>query len=146
VTTPKFANTELVAMSWLSEVFGTPNMIGTTLPTDNSTWAASGFVLVTALSGSRDAYVPMVSPVIGIDTFAFNKSSNKSPWGKSANIAEVIMNAAIKARPHRLTLPGGYPKAQFFSAIVAREPRRIPDLASYARFSFDLNIYWAPVS
>lgn len=146
MTVTLHANTELVAVSWVSEVLGTSDMVGTTLPQDNTTWAASGFAQITAMGGGRDHEVPMIYPVVSIDCWAVRPSSNKPPWGKAANIVETITRAALFARPHPLSLPGNYPDVQFFTAQIVSEPRRIPDLASYARFNFHINLFWAPVS
>lgn len=138
------ANTDLVAMVWLSESFPS-SMIGTTLPEDNSSWAASGFVQVTAMGGRADSLVGMISPIVAVDCWAVQLTSNKAPWGKSNNMAETIRHAALLARPHALTLPGNYPKARFFTAYLVTEPRRIPDPSSYARYNFNLQLNWAPV-
>lgn len=41
------SNSELVAISWRGDVTGlTPSMVAATIPKDNSSWAASGFVTV----------------------------------------------------------------------------------------------------
>lgn len=138
------ANTELVALAWLKETFPAGG-VGTILPND-ATWSASGFTQVTALGGSSDQYLAFVHPVIGIDCWAFKAGSNKPPWGKANNLAETIRRACIKARPHRVTLGNNYPQAQFYTAQMLTEPRRVPDAANYARYNFSVAFHWAPVT
>ena len=57
------ANTDLVAQAWLAGVPGLDGaMVASTLPSDVTGWAVSGFVQVTTVGGSPDAYVPMREP------------------------------------------------------------------------------------
>src|SRR3546814_6045788 len=47
---------------WIKSITGIPaNSVGTTLPADNSTWEASGFIQVQMASGNPDLYLPMRS-------------------------------------------------------------------------------------
>ena len=144
MTATLYANTELVAMTWLAETFD-PNMIATNLPEDNSTWSASGFVQVTAMGGGSNSDVPMMHPVVSIDCWASPPvTSNRPPFRLAANNAERIRRAVYLLRPHKLTLPGTYPKAQLYTADIITEPRRIPDPSSYARYNMAVAMYWAP--
>lgn len=143
MTTTFYANTELVACAWLSEIFPS-SMVATTLPEDNTTWAASGFIQVTSLGGSSDGDVPMIHPVINIDCWATKPNSNRPPWRVANNNAEMIRHAVYAMRPHKVTLPTGYPQAQLYSADVVSEPRRVPDISSYARFNMMVSMFWAP--
>jgi hypothetical protein len=142
------ANDTLVATAWLGEILGA-GMVGTTLPTDNSsnsTMAVSGFALVAFMSGSPQVDVGLRFSAYSVDLFAVKPRSNKPPWGLANNIAETLVRAAIKARPHRLTLaPAGYPPAQFHTAQVLVLPRRIEDPSSYAQYNMTLQINWSPV-
>lgn len=50
------ATPELVAEAWLKAVVG--DRVSTSLPKDNTSWAASGFVTLTTVGGTPNAYVP----------------------------------------------------------------------------------------
>ena len=141
------ATSELVATAWLKTVVG--DRVATTLPKDNTSWAASGFVTIVNAGGTPNMYVPLRDPATGVDCWAFNPDSQKPPWNKAAILAEAIAAACQDhaAIPQNLTLPTGYPAVQIKSAYLTGEPRRVPDdPSSYARYSIPgLVIAWAEV-
>lgn len=139
-----FANPELVAISWLKLVDGLPvNQIGTTLPSDNTTFTASGFVQVTAIGGVPDKDTFMQTSRIQIDVWAYNTNSSKPPWGKAMHLAMTIKKG-IESAPREVELPDGYNDAYVHQVIVMIDPRRIlGDEANLARYSFDVEFYWA---
>ena len=141
------ATPELVATAWLKTVVG--DRVATTLPKDNSSWAASGFCTIVTAGGTPHMYVPLREPVIGVDCWAVNPQSQKPPWNKAASLAEAIISACQdhRAIAQTVTLPTGYPAAQVRSAYVTGDPRRIPDdPSSYARYSIPgLAISWVEV-
>lgn len=142
------ASTELVGVSWLSGVTGlTAGMVATQLPRDNTTWAASGFVTVVTSGGSPGIYTPLRSPVVTVNTWAANPSSNKAPWGQANNLAELIDLGCRAANAQRvLTLPGSFPQARVLTAYLVTEPRRsYLDEGDYARYIFDLSLNWTAV-
>ncbi|MFG3051903.1 hypothetical protein ACGFZP_13260 [Kitasatospora sp. NPDC048239] len=147
MTTILRATTELVTVAWLHDVVG--DIVATTLPRDNSTWAASGFVTVATIGGSADPYVPMRSPVVSVDCWAVAPSSGRPPWNKASVLAERIQAACWDhpGTPRLLTLPGNYPQARVLSAYSTYEPRRVPDdEASYARINLGLSVNWVEVT
>lgn len=130
------ATPELVAIAWLKGVVG--DRVATMLPKDNASWAASGFCTIDTVGGSPNMYVPLREPVMGVDCWANNPSSQKPPWNKAAMLAEAIQAACYDHRtiPQTVTLPTGYPAVQVKSAYTTGESRRIPDdPSSYARYS-----------
>lgn len=141
------ATPELVATAWLKTVVG--DRVATTLPKDNSTWAASGFCTIVVAGGTPNLYVPLREPAIGVDCWAFNSQSQKPPWTKAAALAEAIQAACYQHAtiPQRVTLPAGYPQAQVLSAYTTGDYRRVPDdPSSYARYSIPgLVIAWTEV-
>lgn len=141
------ATPELVATAWLKTVVG--DRVATTLPKDNTSWAASGFVTLVVVGGTPNAYVPLRDPAIGVDCWAANLDSQKPPWNKAAALAEAIQAAcyAHASIPQRVTLPTGYPAAQVLSAYTTGDYRRIhDDASSYARYSIPgLVIAWTEV-
>lgn len=144
--TPK-ANSELVALAWLSSATGIESgQVATTLPSDASTWETNGFVLVPGVvGGTPQLYYALREPVVQVETFAVNRSSGKPPWGKAASLFELLVAATYdKALMERtLTLPAGYPQARVMTAHFMSEPRRMPgDDSSYARFVADLALHW----
>lgn len=144
---PLHPNTELVAREWLKSVDGIPDgQVGTVLPTDNSTWAASGYVQVTGVVGGTPAVDYLLAqPIVQIDCWAVNADSGKPPWGKASQLAEHIRAGCHDAAGKRdlTTLPAAYNDARVLEVNLASEPRRVPsDEGSYARFSCDLSIKW----
>ncbi|MFC5947075.1 hypothetical protein ACFQH9_02130 [Pseudonocardia lutea] len=140
------ATNELVAAGWLA---GLPeldaNMVGPSLPNDNTTWAASGFVQVTTVGGGPNIYVKVRKPVVQVDCWAVSPSSNKAPWGKANYLAEVIRSGADDhpSVPRDVVLPGNYPTARVLTAYLLTEPRKVlGDSSSYARYQFDLQMDW----
>lgn len=149
------ANTDLVAQAWLAGVPGlTSAMVGSQLPSDNSTWAASGFVTVRTSGGRPVLDNALRQPVITVDTWACKVTSSKVPWNKANYLAECIVRACYPrtdseriAVPRLLTLPAGYPHARVLSAVVVTEPRRsYGDIGLYASYTFDLSLSWVDQS
>jgi hypothetical protein len=141
------ANTELVAVAWLSSASGIEaGQVATTLPAAGGAWADNGFLhVVGAVGGSPQMYYALREPVVQIDAYAVNVSSGKPPWGKAASLMELVVAATYdEAGLQRvLTLRPGYPQARVLTAHFASEPRRMPsDDASYARFQADLALHW----
>lgn len=149
------ANTDLVAVAWLGGVTGlTPAMVASQLPSDNSTWAASGFVTVRTSGGRPVLDNALRQPVVTVDTWACKPQSTKPPWNKANYLAECIVRACyprtdaeLRNVPRLLTLPAGYPNARVLSAYVVTEPRRsYGDIGLYASFTFDLALNWVDQS
>jgi hypothetical protein len=141
VTNPSlFPNATLVSVAWIASVLGSSAMVGPTLPEDQTKWRDTGFVQTQQLVGSRNPDIPMRSPIVDVNVYGVGKpGSNKPPWAKVHNLSEQIIVASEKCRPHRLLLPGNYPNVQLFSITIGTEPRRIPDLKSYARVATQLS-------
>lgn len=141
------ATPELVAEAWLKAVVG--DRVSTSLPKDNTSWAASGFVTLTTVGGTPNAYVPLRDPVMSVDCWAVNKQSQKPPWNKAAALAEAIVAACQDHQTiaRTVTLPTGYPAAQVKSAYVTGDPRRVhSDPSSYAHYLIPgLVIAWTEV-
>lgn len=148
-------NTELVAIAWLKGVPGLPaNSINTTLPKDNSTWAASGFVQIPfVVGGNPDFYIPVFRPIVQVNFWGVNVNGAKPPWGKAAQMAQRAVEATWKAENEAYSMQrtvsmhvSGYKQAHVFSAYFLTEPRRIPnDDARMALYSGDLQLHWKVV-
>jgi hypothetical protein len=146
VTTAKYANTDLAATAWLGSLLGlTPAMVATTLPEDNTTWAASGFVTVRTVGGTPEMYVPMREPVVSVDCYATAGAGNQAPYAQANNLAETIVAACQNLASFGAVLhgPAGYPDMRVLQAHALQEPRRLfGDRSFYARYQFDLALYW----
>lgn len=144
--TPK-ANTELVAVAWLSSATGIEaGQVATTLPSDTAAWETNGFVhVVGTVGGSPQLDYALREPVVQVDAYAVNPGSGKPPWGKAASLMELLVAATYdEAGLQRvLTLRPGYPQARVLTAHFMSEPRRMPnDESSFARFQADLVLHW----
>ncbi|MCW2898568.1 MAG: hypothetical protein JWO67_833 [Streptosporangiaceae bacterium] len=143
------ADTEMVAIAWLLGCTGISNgMAASTLPKDNTSWSATGFVTVSTLVGAPNPYYPLRNPVLQVDCWATVPGSNKPPWGIANNLAETVVAATYGAAGRVVTLPAaGYPPARVLSAWVVTEPRRVySDPADYARYMLHLGLTWAEVT
>lgn len=142
-----YPNTELVAVGLLKNIPELGGGVATELPADNSSWSASGFVQVLTVGGSPSPYLPVASPVVGVDCWAVNPNSGKPPWGKAAGVAEYVRRYLESVTvPVRVVLPAGFEPADVLGAWVVSEPRRIrEDTAGYAHFSMDVRIDWVRV-
>lgn len=147
-----YANTEQVAVSWLKGVPGVPATgVATTLPTDNMTWAASGFMVVSVVGGSRHGYFALKNPVVRCDCWAVTFDSNgnpssKPPWGKASQLSEAVYAATLDQPNLRrtLSLPGVLPDCRVIEAEVITEPQRLygDETNRAARIFFDLMLNW----
>lgn len=157
-------NSELVALAWVASVPGfTTAMVGTTLPSLPAKgavppWVGTGFITAVVVGGTPDAYMPQAQPVVQFDCWAVNATqagatgpiniATKPPWGRANQLAEQIRAASYdlnrSGAPRRLAMPvSGYRHACVHSALLLSEPRRLPsDPASYARFQFDIQLFW----
>ncbi len=148
---PLRANSELVASAFIAAVLGDPSIVGTTLPRDATSWSASGFVRIVVAQGVPEVHLPVRRPVIGVETWAAPASSStKPPWGKAAQLAELIVAGcyASSGQVRNLTMPvSGYNTVRMFSAWPITEPRRmVSDVASYARYGFDMRCDWVDLA
>lgn len=142
---PYLPTNELVAIAWLKSIEGIPeNSVNTQLPADNSTWEASGFVQVGMAGGTPDMYTPQNQPVLQVDCWAANPNSEKPPWGKANNLAEIIKAAVYDKRYWgHLTLPATHENVRVLGAVATTEPRRVlGDEARFACYTFDLQLFW----
>lgn len=152
------ANSELAAIAWLKTVPGLPvNQIGTTLPQDNTTWAASGYVQVLITGrGRSNSYYGYRAPVVTVHCWAVKVGAQTPPWGKACDLAESIYKELLAANGREnFSLPiAGAPKIRILQVWELGEPKRIPwgfpsgqgsfiDPGNTAHYTIDLQIAWA---
>lgn len=146
----KRATNRLVAVALLASFEGlTDQMVATQLPDDNTTWAASGFVVVQGVGGTPQMDMGSRHPVVEVTAFAGSGSSSKPRWAQAAHLMEVVC-AGLLARSgtHELLVLGtGMPRCWVDSAFAVSEPREVPQAnttteAPYARMSMDVQINW----
>lgn len=143
---------ELVAQAWLRSLEGIPsNGVGTNLPGDNTTWAASGFVQISTIGGTPGMYLPMANPVISIDCWANAAKSSQPPWGKANQLAERIRFAgyggvdSLNVPQRIVALAPQYQNARVLAAYAVSEPRRmLNDEARFARYHMDMQFVYVP--
>lgn len=146
VTGALHPNSEVVGVAWLkARVPYLGTRVATELPTDNSSWSASGFVTIAVTGGSPNIEVGVRRPVFSIDCWGASTNSGRPPWNLASQMAEQIHDAVLAhALVPTIVSPGGaYGNARVFQVIPRTEPRRIPgDVANYAHFSFDVEMWW----
>ncbi|MGW6738660.1 hypothetical protein [Streptomyces sp. NPDC055013] len=140
-----YANDELVARAWLKTVAGLPvNQIGTIVPQDNTTWAASGFVQITVTGDASHKYYRLRRPVITAVCWAVAPGKQTPPWGKACDLAEAIAEACWSFEPSELSLGvTGAPAVRTLQANIIQPPRRaFGDAAEYAKYTVDFELIW----
>jgi hypothetical protein len=151
-TLPRLVTSELAGIAWIGSIPGlSTQMVATTLPADDTTWAPTGFITLAVVGGSPDINLPVKRPVFQVDCWAVKPGSNKPPWWRANVIAETIRNATLRRTGINRLLAitaGGvpYPGATVLTAYLLTEPRRLySDAADYARYAFDLAMAWTTV-
>jgi hypothetical protein len=140
-----YASPEAVSLAWVASLAGIP-AAGDRLPTDNSTWAASGYVVGVPAGGASNIYYPLHEPVATFQCWASNLNSGMPPWGKARNLVEVIRAETYRHVPRFLTLTPGSENARVLQTHFVGEPRKVyGDLGDYAAYSCDVQFHWVPV-
>ncbi len=144
------AETDLVAVAWIASVPGlVADGVATSLPSDETKWAANGFVVVPmAVGGTPHSNMALRRPVVQVECWGTVPGSDKLPWGIPSQLAEQIRAGTYDRTTfgRLLTITAGsvsYPIARVLSARMMTEPRRIwHDTGDYAGKSFDLALQW----
>lgn len=147
---PNPASTELVMLAWLSTIPGiTASMVDTLLPTDTSTWQATGFVQVgPQFGGTPHMYVPVRQPVVQLDTWGVNENQMEPNWEIASQLAELVMDACYRNLSVNipLTLRAGYRQARVTAAWPVTEPLRIrDDPQNYGHYELDIELAWVEI-
>jgi hypothetical protein len=142
--------TDLVAVAWLRTLPGlVADGVATQLPSDETTWAANGFVVVPMqVGGTPHSSMPLRRPVVQVECWGTVPGSDKLPWGIANQLAEQIRMGTYDRTTfgRLLTISANgvtYPTARVLSAKMLTEPRRAwHDAGDYAGFIFDLALQW----
>ena len=141
----KYASPEAVSQQWAAAVVGVPT--GNQLPTDNTTWAASGFVLTSDAGGDPDMYYPLHNSIFIFQTWACNPSSPYPPWGKARNLVEQIRNETYQHLGRVLVLPNCDQNARVLQSVMLKEPHKVyGDLGNYAAYTVTVELHWVPTA
>lgn len=144
------APTDLVAAAWIRTIPGlVADGVATQLPSDETTWAANGFVVIpTNVGGTPHSSIPLRRPVCQVETWATVPGSDKLPWGVANQLMEQIRAGTYDRTTfgRLLTITAGsvtFPPARVLSAQMMTEPRRIwSDTGDYAGYQADLALQW----
>lgn len=141
---------DLVGVAWIATIPGLlADGVATQLPTDETSWAAHGFVVVpVTVGGTPHSVMPIRRAVMQVECWATVPGSDKLPWWKANQLAEQIRFGCYDRNTFARALtiaPGGvtYPGASVKGAAMLTEPRRIwSDVGDYAGYTFDLRLDW----
>lgn len=141
------ATSEAVAIAWAGTATGvTSAMVGFEVPTDNTTWAASGFIVPTVSGGNSALNYALGSPVVTFQCWACKTDSAYAPWGKARNLAGFLRKATYLNRPVDVTLTDTDENARVLSTYPVGEPRKVyGDLGDYAAYTIDLAFNWVVI-
>jgi hypothetical protein len=139
-------NSEQVGVAWLKGITELGNAVATEVPTDVSTWAASGFTKVTSIGGDPNYYLPLARPNLSLHFFAAAVNSSRPPWGVAFRLAEAVrMETHSASAQRRLTGMSGANNAKVLNARL-EEPRRLEgDPGGAAEVVCDLALDWVEV-
>ena len=134
-------NTQVVE-AWLKTIDSVPDsLVGPTLPSDNSTWGASGFYQVTTVGGTPNPDLGIKEPVVAISCWAAVAEGSHAPTNRAESYATDIRNAAMSARTMRLTI--GATTVFLLGVNAVTEPLRVPDVrTNYARSDVQVQVWW----
>jgi hypothetical protein len=138
--------TDLVASAYLRHVLGlTDAELGTGLPTDQTTWAETGFITVDAIGGTPHPELPQRAPVVAIETWAI-----KGKWNLAFDLAERVTDY-FEGRVDSIAfdVKTNYHRARVLEGRVLTEPRKVrADPSLFAHVTLDLLLHWVkePVS
>lgn len=142
-------NSETVAVAWLKDAVPyLGGRVATSLPADNTTWAASGFATVSVVGGEPERYLGWRRPIISVDVWGASPDSGKPPWNLAAQQIEQIREATLRhqstGRP--VVQPANYMPARVGTVFFRTEPQRIRgDVANYAHYSVDVELWWTVI-
>lgn len=144
----RYATTEAVVDAWLATLPGiTSAMVGQTLPLNNTTWAASGYITPSGAGGTADLYLPVAHPVVTLKFWAVNPDTGLPPWNMARQLAEIVRAGCLSTTTGvgvHVTLPYADQNARVLSAYLMQEPRRAyGDVGDYACFTADMALHWA---
>ncbi len=142
---PLHPNNELVAVAWLKGIPYLGSRVATRLPTDNTTWSASGFVTAATIGGTPDSELPYRMPLISVDCWGSTPDGGQPPWNLASQLAEEVRVAVLThgTTGRAVTLPAGYLGARVETVVLRTEPRRIVgDVSSYAHYTMDVEFWW----
>lgn len=140
-------NSDLVAQAWLRTIDEVVN-VGMTVPDQESSWAADGFVQEMVTGGDPHPDFALRRPIVTCWCWAVKVGSRKPPWELAAGLAEAICQAAYDEAHVRvpLTITAGsktYRSAIIKEVLVRTEPRPMPgDPGGRARYMIDLEFDW----
>lgn len=139
---------EVVMVAWLKALPNIPSdKVATVLPVDNSVIAPSGFITTMVAGGEPHKYVPRNSPVYEVNCWAVNPNSEKPPWGKANNLAEIIKESFYdQSNFGHLTTPSPFENVRTMSGYLLNSPKRVPeDEGRFARYTFEILFHWVRV-
>lgn len=146
---PHAPTSPLVAVAWLRSLQDLTAGVATSRPTDATSWASTGFVVVSVVgsAGIRDLSQQR-KPIVSVDAWGVSLNSSKPPRNQAASLLEIIRAATEDFQPVTVDAGTGYDQALVTDAWVETpEPREIPDQdSSYAHFTVDLGLAWVRIS
>jgi hypothetical protein len=90
---------ELVALAWLATIPGiTSSMVATILPAKSPTWATTGFLVAATAGGNSELYIPVHRSLVQVDAVCFTADSQRPPWGRVDQLAQVENELKPKVR------------------------------------------------
>lgn len=136
-------NSALVGAAWLRSL---DLPAGTSRPTDPTTWATTGFLVVSAVgsAGTRDLSEQR-KPILSLDAWGVSPGSSKAPKAQTAGLLEIVRRHVEAFGTSVRVNPGtGYAQALVQDAWIERpEPGEVPEPdSSYAHYVQEIGLAW----
>lgn len=141
----KYADPEAVAVAWAK--YATGGDAGPRLPSDNTTWAANGFVVAQVVGGSSNRNYRFHQPVVTYTAYSCNPGSSTPPWWKASNLCEAMRDETYAHLGRFLELPYRDENVRVLQSWFVTEPRRVyADLGDYAAYTVNVQLNWTRVA
>lgn len=146
-----YPSNQVVVQAWLKSLDGIPDTkVATTLPKNqeggvsNEIIAPSGFITVNAMPSTPHTHLPQKQVNYQMETWAVNTDSQKIPWGKANNLAEIVWHALYdQSNFGHLATPVQFDNVRVMSGLPLSEPTPMEaDDGRMAVFMMEFYLVW----
>lgn len=157
MTLLKRPTSELVVPRWINTIEEFSDRPGgicaTRLPIDNSSWGASGFIVMPmVVGGGPNPEIPQKDVVVQLDFWAGTTGKGKPLWNVAGSLMEAVIAAcydeSTMKRELTLSVRGvDYGKARMLEMYpIGHEIKDENDPAQWAHYSHDFMCHWVVIS
>lgn len=139
----------LVAVAWLRSLPDLTAGVATARPSDVSSWAQHGFIVVSVVGSAGEVDLSeQRRPILSLDSWGVSPGSSRPPKNQTAGALEIVRRAVEAFTPRAVDPGNGYSQAVMQDAwLVTHESREVPDPdASFAHYVQEIGLAWVSLS